>query len=92
MWGLWTVKVTVLHFDQEHDRHVSILNVDMSHVILSESSLNVNTTGRNALFEKGIEFERKGKPGLALQCYLACIQGLDGQVEQFPQVLLYQSF
>jgi len=48
----------------------------------------LDSKGRNALFEKGIEFERKGKPGLALQCYLACIQGLDGQVEQFPQLPL----
>lgn len=44
--------------------------------------------GRINLFSKGVEFERKGKAGLALQCYLACIQGLDNDVAQFTQLPL----
>ncbi|KAL5268755.1 hypothetical protein ACHWQZ_G002563 [Mnemiopsis leidyi] len=47
---------------------------------------NLASEGRVSVFEKGIHFEKKGKPGLALQCYLACIQGLDGEVGNFPQL------
>lgn len=47
---------------------------------------NLSSEGRVSVLEKGVHFERKGKPGLALQCYLACIQGLDGQVGNFPQL------
>lgn len=47
---------------------------------------NLASEGRVSVFVKGVQFEKKGKPGLALQCYLACIQGLDGQVGKFPQL------
>ncbi|GFO27913.1 tetratricopeptide repeat [Plakobranchus ocellatus] len=38
------------------------------------SSLTV--TERNELFQRGLEYEQKGLPNLALQCYRGCINGL----------------
>ncbi|KAK3772730.1 hypothetical protein RRG08_013423 [Elysia crispata] len=37
---------------------------------------NLTVTERNELFQRGLEFERKDQPNLALQCYLGCINGL----------------
>lgn len=72
----------------ETPTHVGFSGDEQKEILLIGDVGALDSQGRNALFEKGIEFERKGKPGLALQCYLACIQGLDGQVEQFPQLPL----
>ena len=36
----------------------------------------MTVTERNELFQRGLEFERKDQPNLALQCYLGCINGL----------------
>lgn len=37
---------------------------------------NLTVSERNELFQRGLEYERKDEPHLALQCYLGCINGL----------------
>ncbi|RUS77671.1 hypothetical protein EGW08_014568 [Elysia chlorotica] len=65
---------------QDIDTHDDLNNNDTDNQEITDLNLGDTSTWtvteRNELFQRGLEFERKDKPNLALQCYLGCINGL----------------
>lgn len=50
---------------------------------------DLDSDGRNKMFEKGLSFERNGKMDKALKCYMVCLNGLtqDSRFALLPQCL-----